>query len=133
MFVRWKQYQGKPSVHGCDPDPVTKAWTRWEHFPGITYKAYVVEAVRVEGTPRQRVVAYLDSIKDWQIAHPNPTRRVYFWQAVRSVLDRLALDPDARQRCEAQIARVVPPPTTDEEAAEQQRVAGALASVRAFR
>jgi hypothetical protein len=100
MFVRWKVYHGL-----------------WD-----SHRAYLVQAVRVDGRPRQRVVCYLASCQESRLLF----ERRQFWQAARQKLAGADLDDATWARCEAALAAVVPEPTAAEEAAEQARVAAPL-------
>jgi hypothetical protein len=77
----------------------------------------LVESRRVEGKPRQRVIAYLGAYEDDD--RDDPRARREFWHDVRAALDGLRLDAAFRQRLEAQIAARIPPATTEECAREQ--------------
>lgn len=122
MFVRWKQYQGAPWWHRY-------TWgdgeTALERLSGFTYKAYLVEARRGDGQVRQRVVRYLGSIRDGLNDPRAVGHREYFWQQARTHLDTVALDADARARCETTLATVVPPVTEAE--LDASKAAGAKA------
>ena len=118
MYVRWRRYRGKPKY-------VNSAW-----LPGISHRAYLVRSARVEGRPRQQLVRYLGSIRDFLIVHPFPDYRARFWRDVRHNLDEVELDAATRARCEAAIAAVVPPVTPEEEAKIQERRKIAMALLR---
>jgi hypothetical protein len=71
-------------------------------------KALLVEAVRVNGQPRQRHIAFLAR---YQIdAIDRPDIRFLFWQRARSRLDQLGnrISPETRKKIEVTLARHVP-------------------------
>ena len=67
MFVRWKK---RKSV---DRRPDHQLWKAGE----VTYSIELVESYRLGGKPRQKVIAFLGSIKQSELA--SVTRRYYFW------------------------------------------------------
>ena len=67
MFVRWKK---RKSV---DKQPGHQLWKAGE----ITYSAELVESYRLNGKPHQKVIAFLGSIKQSELA--SVTSRYYFW------------------------------------------------------
>ncbi len=73
--------------------------------------AVLVESRRVNGQPRQHVVAYLGGIREAYIDVSEWQHRA-FWRRVDDRLDELELDPDTRARIEASVAarvrRVMP-------------------------
>ena len=84
MFVRW-QRRGR----------VRKAKS-----PLLT--AVLVESRRVDGKPRQRVIAYLGGIREAHIDERERQHRA-FWRSVDVHLDALGLDPETRARVEASV------------------------------
>src|SRR5262245_7554279 len=91
MFIRWKRRQLRRNA-------------------GVALEAVLVQSVRVNGLPRQRLVRYLGSIRvheRWTAASVHA-----FWQGIDARLTALALDPVERQVLEQQLARVICPPTT---------------------
>jgi hypothetical protein len=68
--------------------------------------------VRIAGTPRQRIVRYLGSIR--MRYRTAPAHRQAFWVAVEQRLAPLALEPTTRQAIEAELMREVPRPTAEE-------------------
>lgn len=98
MFVRWKRRHLRRNRD-----------TAWD--------AVLVQSVRIAGTPRQRTVRYLGSIRTRY--RPAPAHRQAFWAAVEQRLAQLALDPATRQAVETQLERQIPRPT----AAELQELA----------
>ncbi len=68
MFVRWK----KRISHA------KKSWIREDH--GVTLSAELVESSRVNGKPRQKVVAFIHSIHEPELK--SLTSRYYFWHKV---------------------------------------------------
>ncbi len=95
MFVRWK--------------------TQKANY-GILLSAQIVEAVRVDGKPRQRVLMHLGSIREKHM--DNVYQKNHFWNRVDSRIEDL---PD-RDRIESQILKKVSRPTIEEfEQAEAER------------
>ena len=68
----------------------------------------LVEARRVDGKPRQRVVAYLGAIRSNMATSDIPNHRIGFWLRVEAVLDELELDASERGKIEAKIAERAP-------------------------
>lgn len=68
MYVRWKK---RKSVDK-HPDH------QWQKADEVTWSAELVENKRIEGQPRQKVIAFLGSIKKSK-ERANVTRRYYFW------------------------------------------------------
>ncbi len=97
MFVRW-QRRGR----------VRKAKS-----PLLT--AVLVECRRVDGDPRQRVIAYLGGIRE---AHVDERERAHrtFWEGVDAHLDELGLDPETRAKVEASVESRVRRVTPDNQA-----------------
>lgn len=83
--------------------------------------AVAVEAVRVDGKPRQRVVKHLGAISEQGL--PHYWHRFDFWEDVRRNLAALALPDADRTALEEQVAAVVPLPRDDERAAAEQEFA----------
>jgi hypothetical protein len=109
VFVRWhvkKRSERKP----------------W-HSPLLT--ATLVESRRVDGQPRQRVVAYLGAIREARARDPElPDLQFRFWTQVSARLDRLAnrLSPEQRAAIEARLAERVSRPTAEEAAAAEAKI-----------
>jgi hypothetical protein len=109
-------------------------YVRWKHWHQYGFiagsRAVLVEAIRVDGRPRQRVVAYLASWAKQYDYRMNSYRRERFWRQARRALDKLSLPPDARARIEARLAERVPGFTAEEIAAQEQQAATAMAILR---
>jgi|SRR6516164_4682631 hypothetical protein len=88
MYIRWQ----------------TRARTRPQ--PGRHHRCLLVEAVRIDGKPTQRHLAYLGGITDSASA----AQRRVFWENVDASLLKLKLPTAERQRLEAAIAVKVPRP-----------------------
>ncbi len=117
MYVRWR----------------SRPRTRLPRSPLLT--AVVVACRRVNGKPRQRVVAYLAGIREKFIGE-HERQHEKFWNRVDARLDELALDPATRANIEASIAARVPRVTDEDQAqfaAEAARfrrdIAAELASI----
>jgi hypothetical protein len=84
--------------------------------PHVTRAAQLVEMRRVNGQPRQRVVAHLATIDEATMVSFD-TRRA-FWDAVRERLDQLrragVIDEMRQDAIDATLARTVPHPTQEE-------------------
>ena len=111
MFVRWKK---------------RKRATKCGAPQRYSWYAEVVESVRIDGKPRQKVIAYLASIKPKDL--PFAWERAYFWQRANEKLDALDLDSAERAKLDAQLAEKVRPLTEKEEAnvAELRRMLSAF-------
>ena len=105
MFVRWKNRQ-------C------KDWREWHRRVDRTLSAYLVKSISVNGKPRQKVLAFLASVREFQLHCPytqgeeqasrNRTARYHFWDQVSARLSLLELTDEETQILSAQIAQVVP-------------------------
>jgi hypothetical protein len=93
MFVRWK----------C---------RRLRREQDTLRYAELVRSVRVHGRPRQQVVQYLGSIREWY--RTAPAYRQAFWDRVEQRLARLPLDAATRQQLEHQLATAIPRPTGED-------------------
>jgi hypothetical protein len=84
--------------------------------PHVTRAAQLVEMRRVNGQPRQRVVAHLATIDEATMVSFD-TRRA-FWDVIRNRLDQLrqagVIDEMQQDAIDATLARTVPPPTQEE-------------------
>lgn len=88
MFVRWDRKEKRRSVSNL----------------GDLYVCRLVEACRVDGKPRQKVIAYLGAIRT---AMPT-NHRIVFWSNVNMNLDRLDLPDDVRATIVGKIGERVP-------------------------
>ena len=96
MYVRWKK----------------RARTRRHRPTGEhTLTAVLVTSQRVDGRPRQRIVAYLGSIGE----HHTSVywHQVDFWKSAAQHLEQLDLDADTATRIREQLAQIVPVPTAE--------------------
>lgn len=93
MFVRWK----------C---------RRLRRDQDTLRYAELVRSVRVHGRPRQQIVQYLGSIREWY--RTAPAHRQAFWEHVEQRLARLPLDAATRQQLEHHLATAIPRPTGEE-------------------
>jgi len=119
MFVRWTSrkrrvpaygYQGKQLRDHSSPWGFVRT-RRETNTQDVHWRAIMVEAVRVDGKPKQRHVAYLGGITQSAIAIIH--QRCWFWDRVTQRLDRLRnrILPEDRRRIEAAVAQRVPRPT----------------------
>jgi hypothetical protein len=110
MYVRWKR-----RVRAHKPKRVGY-WMRDSAPPHVTRAAQLVEMRRVNGQPRQRVVAHLATIDEATMVSFD-TRRA-FWDVVRDRLDQLrqagVIDEMQQDEIDATLARTVPHPTQEE-------------------
>jgi hypothetical protein len=110
MYVRWKR-----RVRAHKPKRVGY-WTRDPAPPHVTRAAQLVEMRRVNGQPRQRVVAHLATIDEATMVSFD-TRRV-FWDVIHDRLDQLrragVIDETQQDKIDATLARTVPHPTQEE-------------------
>src|SRR5271167_1639523 len=115
MFIRWTSRPRQTSEFGSD---------RWEK-PDTHWRAIVVEAVRVDGKPRQKHVAYLVGFTESYAKTIDG--RVNIWSEIAERLDELgdritAID---RKKIEAAVAMRLPRPTTAERRNARRRSARA--------
>ncbi len=103
MYVRWQ----------------SRSRLRRGKSPLIT--AELVECRRVDGKPRQRLLAYLGGIREAYVDEREGKHRA-FWRGVDERLDTLGLDPETRARVEAsvesRVRRVTPENQAEFDAAE---------------
>jgi hypothetical protein len=112
MFVRWQSRSRRHSVFG----PWGTADTHW--------RAILVEAVRVDGKPTQRHIAYLGGVTESALAIP--FQQHYFWENVEEVLDRLQLKPAERNKIVAAVAKKAGPPPTPKQRKQLDREQAAI-------
>jgi len=103
-----------------------RMFARWQKRTGLKggvhWDAVLVEAVRVNGEPRQRYVGCLCGIG--QQALDGPYRVAVccgFWDKVTDRLHDLSVAPEAHARIVATLARKVPLPTREEYIASHRR------------
>jgi hypothetical protein len=134
MFVRWERREGRRTAHNPEPGRPP----RWS--------AILVEAVRIDGKPRQRHVALLASIgEDFVREHAAPRGkwreysdapstaldwRCAFWSAAGKRLRQLRLTVVQWRRIQAALAAKVAPVTAVELEAFRARSAGIPARAR---
>lgn len=117
MFVRWKRARRKDSRHtevvpgrSYNP-PISK--------PEWLLSAVLVESVRIGGKPRQRIIAYLGSIRESRLdpaCEYGIFHRGYFWRDATARLEALDIHESERARISAALAERVPPPDPEEHA-----------------
>jgi len=98
MYVRWKRRALK-NGRRYHPDP---------HL----LSAYLVESRRVDGKPRQRILAYLGSINERFLDATWQQRN--FWLTASQKLEALDLSKEERAAIDARLQAVVPRLTQDE-------------------
>jgi hypothetical protein len=106
MFVRWKTREHWRTKY--------KQWPKWrtKEYNGKSFSAVLVRSERIDGKPRQKIVAYLGHIKEKSL--DSKARRLYFWESVDRHLDTLVLSLAERQRIEEQLRERIPRPTLEE-------------------
>lgn len=109
MYVRWRRKQRVD-----------------RHKLGPLLCAELVESRRVDGAPRQRILAYLGGIREGRI-EVALGRHINFWRGVTRRLDDLGdgLKPGERERVEEALAKRVRR-VTDAERAELDEVLARL-------
>jgi len=89
---------------------------RWKTQGGPICRAVLVETLRTTAGPRQRLVAYLGSFNEDNVAHDNA--RAWFWQGARKRLDQLGIRGKItsrdRERIESALAQRVPRATPEQ-------------------
>ena len=103
-----------------------RMFARWQKRTGLKggvhWNAVLVEAIRVDGKPRQRHVGCLCGIGQKEIdGAPSVTRRRLFWDGVMTRLHEFHLTPAAWDRVVAKLARKVPFPTREEYIRDHRR------------
>jgi hypothetical protein len=112
MYIRWKR-QRRRDVKHWERGAGTRIEEQW------LLSAWLVEAQRVDGAPRQRTIAYLGSIRESRLTAAGPAS--WFWSSVERKLDGLNLSDHQRATLEARLTDKVPRPS--EEAVAQWDVA----------
>lgn len=111
MYIRWKKQKRSTKVHGV----YFLASGNNTHPQGIEKEAYLlsaylVENVRVDGKPKQKILSYLGSINDAKIT--NPSANENFWESVDTHLRALSLKPDQKkdikQKLQSRIPKIPP-------------------------
>ena len=102
MFARWQKRTGLKG--------------------GVHWNAALVEAIRVDGNPRQRYVGCLCGIGQQALDGPYRVAvRCGFWDHVMDRLHALGVAPEAHAPIVATLARKVPFPTREEYIASHRR------------
>ncbi len=116
MYVRWKKRKlSQKSLDRRRGYLSEEQWPLFE-FSEHTLYAVLVESVRIDGKPRQRIVCILGYIGDKARAWG----RYDFWNDVRPRLDGADLDRDTYSRVVAKLRETVPEPTDEELNAESE-------------
>lgn len=86
-------------------------WKKRPHRQSLSYSltALLVQAVRIEGKPRQHVLANLGTLHSSQLDQEQPA----WWARLLQTLDRLQLDDTTRARILESIAQKTPRPAND--------------------
>jgi hypothetical protein len=87
----------------------------------VAHKAVLVEAVRINGKPRQRHIACLASFNESSLHHLS--QRGFIWKHIEATLSRLGnrLTPDDCNRIRAELTKRIGKPLANEESAEVER------------
>ena len=112
MFIRWQKY---------------RSVAYWKKNTPITrIKAVLIEAVRIDGEPRQKHIALIASYQPSQL--DQISTRSIFWRHARQQLDRIGdqITPEDRSKVEAALAQRVSPTTAAEDAALERESEEAL-------
>jgi hypothetical protein len=127
MFVRWNRRRRKSYWHWSSPER-DHAARRRIIIPRFLLSAVLVRCERRGGAPRQKIVAYLGSIREDKTEDLFARRR--FWYCATSRLDGLGLEPAEREKVQAALSSRVAPLTTGEEQEVQRQYAALLLLVR---
>jgi hypothetical protein len=104
MFISWQKYRSVALWHRGEP-PIKRV------------KAVLVEAVRIDGKPRQKHVAFIASYQHGTLDQISTGSM--FWHDARQRLDQISsqITPHDRSMIEAALAQRVDPTTAAEDAA----------------
>lgn len=117
MYIRWKTQRKHPAW----AKPGVRITTYVKNEPAtftmgnngfLLLVAQLVECQRVNGKPRQHVVAHLVGIAEYEL--DDALMRSAFWTQVLARLAGVYLTPQQRETVLAQIARRVPRPSARE-------------------
>lgn len=123
MFIRWKKQARAPQWE-LRPGAKWRTKTR----PVTLFVAYLVQAVRVEGKPRQKQ-QYLASIRDDYIARASA--RLRFWRAVQKHFQGLNLSEEQQKVLKAKLLERVPDVTREQIEVDNRETSEAIARARA--
>jgi hypothetical protein len=115
MFIRWQ--------HRKKTRPMFMGRGRTHDGGDVRWTAILVESVRVDGKPRQKHIAYLESYFESDIDIVG--EHCEFWDKISAHLDRLnnRISAGDRKKIEADIARKIRRPTKRECEADKRRSA----------
>lgn len=111
MYVRWKKQKRSKKEHGVYFDK-SYPHPRPKEVEAYLLTAYLVENTRIDGKPRQKILAYLGSIIDVKIANMGARNR--FWENVKTHLKEVKLDRDQKAAIVQKIAQRIPKVSDDE-------------------
>lgn len=117
MYLRWKTIRRRPRWCGNQGQDTVLTTRDGREYPvgkdGVTvYAAQIVESCRVDGKPRQRIVAHLGSIPEHLV--DDTITRVFFWELLYRRLARAQLPKEQRQTVIDKLSERVKPPSTEE-------------------
>jgi hypothetical protein len=121
MFVRWKRRKR------IAKDPFTFGR---KHVAKTDLSAVLVRCERLDGKPRQRIVAYLGTIQEGYLKGEHSAAREYFWENADRRLSSLGLAKTERQEIEAALVARVPRPTAEEVEERKRFLMGIATSLR---
>jgi hypothetical protein len=128
MFVRWKKRISTDKNKERKEIQVDGKWTRkWlskEEMP-YTLSAYLVQSKRVDGKPRQEVIAFLGSVTRKDIEKGKPVFRL--WRDIEEVFSKLQLDIATKEMVYKAFAEKTPRPSAEEIDKEEQEHKAMLA------
>jgi hypothetical protein len=111
MFIRWQSRKRGSPAFGHSARVKGRRVRADTRKLDVHWATILVEAVRVDGNPKQEHMAHLGGITESAIEIL--PQRCYFWESVTECLDKLngRITPDERVRIEHAIADRVPLPT----------------------
>jgi hypothetical protein len=102
MFIRWQKYRSVAKWHQGEP-PIKRV------------KAVLVESARIDGKPRLKHIAFIESYEEGGL--DQISTRSNFWRRARKRLKQLKLTAQQRREVEAMLAKRVKPTTKRQDAA----------------
>lgn len=120
MFVRWKKRASRGNSKYYD----------WQKVRDVTLSAYLVKSERISGKPRQKVIAFLQSVHQHDLDREgwiNRLTRNYFWYHVENKLRKLDLT-DAQKVSIRETLQKTVPRLSEAERAEYLKEQGRLRS-----
>ncbi len=97
MYVRWKLKASRGN----------QKWRDWKQMEDTVRSAYVVENTRIDGKPRQKIIAYLGSFHEYDLDKPHTmmgsetTRQRFARVALRKIRQLKLSDEQEASLCSA--------------------------------